>query len=157
MDVCESLRDICKCRYVGIVPSFGSRKDNKIHSSRNFLNSNCFWIINIFAQNKCENSNSWRHLRNSPTTPRHKARSLKTEICGWHHKFVTIQHSHESLVVAADLLDENVVLCVDVGFNAAVRSADVHDRTTQQADSILQGALNVQLGNGFTSMAMPGF
>jgi hypothetical protein len=71
--------------------------------------------------------------------------------------FVTTQYSHESLVVAANLLDENIVLGVDVRFDATVRSADIHDWTTQQADSILQGALNVQLGNGFASMAMPGF
>lgn len=67
------------------------------------------------------------------------------------------QYSHESFVARSDLLHKNVIFRIDVRFNAAVRSLNIHDRTTQQADSVLQSALDVQLGDGFAAMAVTGF
>lgn len=72
------------------------------------------------------------------------------------HVYAVRLYSHKRLVVAADLLQVNVELGIDVRLQHTVALRLRAGRADQQAGCVLQGALRLQASGGGAAVAVAG-
>lgn len=127
----------------------------------------CFWLVSekIYLPHRSSSCTSpWWAFARASRIPGWSSSCRSLTYACVENLFVNILarrsrfvYSHECLVAAADLLDQNVVLRVDVRLDAAVRALHAGNRSAQQPDGVMQRALNVQLGDRLAVVTMPSF